>query len=374
MRRTTALIAGGGPAGTSAAIALARAGHRPLLIERNRETGDALCGGFLSWRTLAALERLGIDPASLGGHPVARLRIVTARATGEAPLPSGAIGVSRRRLDGALMAHAERLGVPIERGIAIRSAEPDLIELADGASIACDSLFLATGKHDCRGLPRPRAAGDPALGLRRRIAPAAGLSRLIGDAIELHLFRGGYAGLMLQEDGSANLCMAVRKSRLAEAGGDPDALLAALAADSPALGDRLAYAQGACPIDAVGSVPYGWRARDATAGLFRLGDQAAVIPSLAGEGVGIALASGLSAAAHWLRDGPSGAIRFQPAFAAATARPVRMAAALATIAGSRPGRRAAPGLVAALPGLAALLAHATRIAAGPLTASDGGTR
>jgi flavin-dependent dehydrogenase len=365
MRRTAALIAGGGPAGTSAAIALAQAGHKALLIERDRETGDALCGGFLSWRTLETLDRLGIDRAALGGHPISRVRILTSDASGEAPLPDGAIGVSRRRLDGALMAHAEAIGVPIERGIAIRSAEAGSVELADGTAIECDSLFLATGKHDCRGLPRPRPGGDPALGLRRRIAPAAGLSRLIGDAIELHLFRGGYAGLMLQEDGSANLCMAVRKSRLTEAGGDPETLLAALAADSPALGERLAFARGSNPIDAVGSVPYGWRARETVPGVFRLGDQAAVIPSLAGEGVGIALASGLAAAAHWLREGASGATRFQPAFAAATARPVRIAALLAAAAGSGAGRHAAPGLIAALPGLTALFARATRITADP---------
>src|SRR5262249_11943500 len=60
MRRTAALILGGGPAGAAAAIRLAEQGLRPLVIERNRETGDALCGGFLSWRTLESLARLGV--------------------------------------------------------------------------------------------------------------------------------------------------------------------------------------------------------------------------------------------------------------------------------------------------------------------------
>lgn len=363
MRRTTALIAGGGPAGAAAAIALAHAGHAPLVIERNRETGDALCGGFLSWRTLDTLDRLGIDRAVLGGHPISRVRILTANAGGEASLPGGAIGVSRHRLDGMLLARAEAAGATVERGVAIRFAEPGTVELADGGTIDCDALFLATGKHDCRGLPRPRPGKDPALGLRRRIAPAPGLHHLIGDAIELHLFRGGYAGLMLQEDGSANLCMAVRKSRLAEAGGDPGALIAALAADSPALGERLAFADDSATIDAIGSVPYGWRARDTDAGIFRLGDQGAVIPSLAGEGVGIALASGLLATEHWQRSGAVGAERFQAAFAALTARPVRTASLLAALAGTATGRRAAPRLIARLPVLAAMLAHATRIGA-----------
>ncbi len=60
------LIVGGGPAGTAAAIALALGGERPLLLERQREVGDALCGGFLSWRTLEALARLGVESDALG--------------------------------------------------------------------------------------------------------------------------------------------------------------------------------------------------------------------------------------------------------------------------------------------------------------------
>ncbi|MBM3928865.1 MAG: FAD-binding protein, partial [Sphingomonadales bacterium] len=53
MRRPGALILGGGPAGAAAAIALAGHGIRAAILERTREQADALCGGFLSWRTLA---------------------------------------------------------------------------------------------------------------------------------------------------------------------------------------------------------------------------------------------------------------------------------------------------------------------------------
>ncbi|MBY8824629.1 NAD(P)/FAD-dependent oxidoreductase [Sphingomonas colocasiae] len=374
MRRTAALIAGGGPAGAATAIMLARAGHAALVIERHRETGDALCGGFLSWRTRDTLDRLGIDRTTLSGHAIARVRVFANGRTGEARLPGEAIGVSRRRLDGMLLARAEAMGGAIERGVAIRSAAPGSVELADGATIACEALFLATGKHDCRGLARPRPQGDPALGLRRRIAPAPQLSRLVGDAIELHLFRGGYAGLLLQEDGSANLCMAVRKSRLAEAGGDPERLMVMLAAESPALAERLAHAGGTAAFDAIGSVPYGWRARDTEPGIFRLGDQAAVIPSLAGEGVGIALTSGMMAAAHWLREGAANSADFQRILATRTARPVRIAGLVAAAADTRIGRPAGPIAIAVMPGLAALLAYATRIAAAPLTARADGTR
>src|SRR3546814_3428315 len=88
----------------------------------------------------------------------------------------------------------------------------------------------------------------------------------------------------LQEDGSGNLCLAVRKSWLDEAGGDPIALLRALGGALPHLGERLAHADWSQAVDAIGHVPYGWRTAESAPALFRLGDQAGVIPSLAGEG------------------------------------------------------------------------------------------
>ncbi|TCP35750.1 FAD-dependent monooxygenase [Sphingomonas sp. BK235] len=329
MRRAP-LILGGGPAGAAAAITLARAGTPPLVLERTRATGDALCGGFLSWRTLAALERLGVDPAALGDGVVRRVRLFAAGRTIEAPLPAPARGVSRRRLDAVLLAHAESLGAAVERGVAVRAVEADALRTADGARLEGAALFLASGKHDVRGAARtPSRPRDPAIGLRTRRAGSRALDRLVGDAIELHLFRGGYAGVVRQEDGSTNICLALRRSRLGAAG-DPARLLATLAHEAPALGERLGDAAGA--IEAIANVPYGWRARAGRAGTFRLGDQAAVIPSLAGEGMGIALASGASAARAWLDGGAAAAPAWQAAFARRAARPLAVAGAVRTLA------------------------------------------
>ncbi|HEX8513535.1 MAG TPA: FAD-dependent monooxygenase, partial [Allosphingosinicella sp.] len=76
MRRTAALIVGGGPAGSAAAIALARAGVEAELVERTEGPHDTVCGGFLGWDSLAALDRLGLDPAALGARPIRRLRLI----------------------------------------------------------------------------------------------------------------------------------------------------------------------------------------------------------------------------------------------------------------------------------------------------------
>lgn len=359
----TPLIVGGGPAGSAAAVALARGGVRATLLERTRETGDALCGGFLSWRTLETLAALGIEPDALNPARIVRARVFAggSRAV-EAPLPFAALVVSRHRLDTVLLRTAERAGAGVERGVGVRSAGGVAVRLADGASLTGDALFLATGKHELRGLARPAGAAgdDPALGLRVRLRLSARLAAACRDAIELHLFDRGYAGLVVQEDGSANLCLAVRRSRFHEAGATPDALLAAIGQELPAFADRLACRDGS-RADAVANVPYGWRATTGCEALFRLGDQAGVIPSLAGEGMGIAVASGASAAGAYLAGGPRGAARWQPRFAAATRRPILLAGLLRDLAESRTARPALPWLARA--GLLGMAARATRLSA-----------
>ena len=356
------LIVGGGPAGAAAAITLARAGQKPLLIERSRETGDALCGGFLSWRTLETLAKLGVEADVLNPSPTTRVRLFAGGREAEAPLPRPARSVSRRKLDTVLLAVAETAGAAIERGVAVRAIE-DAVRLDDGADLRPDALFLASGKHDVRGLARPAEArgSDPTLGLRVRLAAAPGLARLVGDGIELHMFDRGYAGVALQEDGSANLCMAVHRSRLSEAG-DPANLLVALGEQCPALGERLAWRSGGETIDAIANVPYGWRVRGGRAGLFRLGDQAGVIPSLAGEGMGIALASGVAAAAAWGEGGPAASAKWQVRFAREIARPIRVASLIAGLGERRASAGALVAVARLAPSLVDWAARLTRVA------------
>ncbi len=348
MRRQDPLIIGAGPAGCAAAITLAQGGARPLIVERHHETGDALCGGFISWQTIRRLENLGVD---VRGHRINRLRLFAGGHTAEAPLPEPGFGLSRNVMDQALIKAAQAAGAGLERGVTIRHRD----EVASHAP----ALFLATGKYDLKGMERPRNATDPTLGLRVRLPSTPTLSRLIADSIELHLFDRGYAGVELQEDGSANICLAVRKSRLAEAGRDPAALLFQLAQEHPQLGERLAGFSAQLPLDAIAAVPYGWRQTHDPQGVYRLGDQCAVIPSLAGEGNGIALASGVSAARAYLAgQSPAG---WQHHFAGATRRPVGLATLLWHLAEHPTPQKLAVRLLGALPFWAGQLARATRI-------------
>ncbi|NIJ38763.1 flavin-dependent dehydrogenase [Sphingopyxis panaciterrae] len=364
MKDPDAIVIGAGPAGAAAAIGLAGAGAKTLLLERARETGDALCGGFLSWRSLARLEALGIDRPALGGQPVRCVRLFAGSRRSETGLPHMAMAVSRRRLDTTLQAAAATAGATLERGIHATAIGDGRVQTRDGAMLAAPSLFLASGKHGFRGFPRepaPWQRRDPVIGLRLRLPAHPALARLIGDAVELHLFDRGYAGLVRQEDGSGNLCLAVHKSRLDEAGGHPAALLGALGDALPALGERLAYAEWTQGVDAIGHVPYGWRTAETAPGLFRLGDQAGVIPSLAGEGMGLAVASAEAAVAAWRRGGPGAAPDFQERLARRMARPFALANLVWRLGENAGLAGGLTSLAAALPSMVRLVSRATRV-------------
>jgi menaquinone-9 beta-reductase len=350
VRRTAALIVGGGPAGASAAIALARSGAMPVLIERSPGERDIVCGGFLGWDAIASLKRLGLDPASLGARPIHRLRLVAGTRIVETALPRPAAGLSRKRLDATLLAMAEEAGAAVLRGRAARAIEDGQVRLDDGEEMAAEAVFLATGKHELRGMARETGARPLSVGLRAAVPPPPDLA----GTIELHLYDGGYAGLLLQEDGTANLCLSVAQARMVDG---RDAFLAALMEEAPLLAERIG---GLVPEswDAIAGVPYGWRARATAPGLFRVGDQAAVIASLAGDGIAVALASGM-AAAHACLHG-DGAEAYQRDFAKRARRPVGIAETLRHMAEAPLRRRLMLGL-AGVPGLAKAAARLTRI-------------
>ncbi len=368
MRRTAALIVGGGPAGSAAAIMLARGGVAATLIERTRGAHDVVCGGFLGWDALAVLRQLGLDVEALGARPIHKLRLVTAERQVETLLPKPAVGLSRRTLDAALLAAAASAGVNIMRGHAVRAADAEAlsVRLHDDTELRTNALFLATGKHELRGLARPLAGRvePPAVGLRKVLPSSAGLENALAGVIELHLFEGGYAGLLVQEDGTTNLCLSISKDRISRARG-VQRLMAQVGMEMPLLGARLdagkVLGQSLEDWQAIAGVPYGWRTCTTSPGVFRLGDQSAVISSLAGDGIAIALTSGVEAAAALHRDGPAGSTVFQAAFARRAAFPLRSADFLRKAMKTERSRLVMMRL-ASVPQLARLAATLTRIA------------
>ncbi len=340
------LIIGGGLAGGAAAAALAAAGAKPLLLERQAEPHDKICGEFLSVEAGATLARLGLDVTRLGGAPIDRVEIWSGRRRVAARLPFMATGISRRVLDAALLDHAAALGADIQRGV---TGKPP----ANGITL------LASGKHDQPGLPRDRAGTiDDLVGFKMFFhAPA--LARRLAGTVAVVFFDGGYAGLQPVEGGRLNLCLLVEATHY-KALGDWPALLALLLAE-PGLA---ALADATPLLDkplTISRVPYGFIAPPATDGLWRLGDQAAVIPSFCGDGMAIAVHSGALAARMQLAG--ASVTQFQAQLARDVAGQVRLATHLQRLS-RQPWARLAMLLgLGAVPGAVGLLARATRVQA-----------
>jgi flavin-dependent dehydrogenase len=282
------VVIGGGLAGAAMATHLARAGRDVVLLERERGAHDKVCGEFLSWEAQADLARLGLDLAGLGAVPIERVAVARGARWASTPLGFRALSLSRRVLDEALLSRAAAAGAEVRRGVratALAREGGTWAATAEGETLRAREAVLATGKHDLRGWRRPPGPQNDLLGFKTywRLANAG-----LDGMVELHLFPGGYAGLQMVEGARANLCLVVRRATFASLGARWEALLAHLLAACPALRARLDGAEACARPLAIAAIPYGLLHEDAR-GPWRLGDQAAVIPSFTGEGMSLAL-------------------------------------------------------------------------------------
>src|SRR5690606_21370794 len=145
-----------------------------------------------------------------------------------------------------------------------------------------EHLFMATGKRNVRGVRR-RAPMRHWIGFKRHIPLASSFAE---QKVILVPFSSGYLGVQPVAPGLGTLCLAARYEKPPPIGEiwkqimRENPLLARLGADGNAPPRPLAIAE----------VPYGFlRAR--STGPFWLGDQAAVVPSFTGTGIGVALRS-----------------------------------------------------------------------------------
>src|SRR4051812_31171022 len=113
---TRALVIGAGPAGSIAAICLARRGVGVTLIEQHRFPRDKVCGECLSSTGMDVLTRLGLADKIIGAGAV---ELNTTALYGRArewavlPMPRAMWGLTRRRLDELLLQSAGRTGATI---------------------------------------------------------------------------------------------------------------------------------------------------------------------------------------------------------------------------------------------------------------------
>jgi flavin-dependent dehydrogenase len=360
MAVSCALVIGGGPAGGVLAAHLARYGRRVILAERSAGPHDKVCGEFLSEEAARMLHEVGIDLAALGAPQISAVRLHGGSRNLAVELPFRAYSLSRRILDEAILASAFSFGAELRRATYVRSLERRgsawLARTADGHSLRADSAFLATGKHELRGWRRPTSSND-LIGFKLHLRLADDQVAQLKSYVELFLFRGGYAGLTLVDNNIANLCLVVTRRVFARLGGW--AVLFDSMCDMSALGQRLAGSRSLTtrPL-AISAIPYGHVQSDSE-GIWRLGDQAAVIPSFCGEGIAIAVQSAVLAAKYYVAG--KSAEDFQQFFAQRIRAHVKLTTLLSPMLMHRPCQALAMMIATLAPKLVCQIALISRV-------------
>lgn len=145
------LVIGAGPAGTAAAISLARAGREVVLIDKASFPRDKCCGDGLTTLALRLLDELGLEPASVAGWcdvDEAVLRSPSGRSV-TLRLPQGrgryAAVAPRLELDQALVDLARAAGVKVHDGHGFESfvAADD----ARSVSVSVSGLGVVTSRY-----------------------------------------------------------------------------------------------------------------------------------------------------------------------------------------------------------------------------------
>ena len=298
-----AIVAGAGPAGSTAAALLAERGLRVLVVDRAIFPRDKMCGEYLGAGCVQLLAGFGVELPDT--HPIRAMRVTAPDGTVfNAPYPEGRSGLAIRRsqLDALLLENARRKGAACLEGFRV-----ERLLLKDGKVQGVEGRlhggeekqFLARivigaeGRNSVvarhLGLFRwNRSHRRTALGLHYEgVLPINGFA-------EVFLGAGLYGILNPLGAGAANLSLVVDyDSSLSK--DHAGAYFAEALGRLPALQERVAQARPLEEVKVLGPMAH-HAARASADGALLAGDAAGFYDPFTGEGVYMALISaGLAA-------------------------------------------------------------------------------
>ncbi len=291
-----AIVIGAGPAGSLAALGLARRGHAVLLVERESWPRHKTCGGCISGSAIAALNTFGLSdlPRTLEAVPLQRLDLrihgVNARVDWR-----GGLALSRRSLDEGLVQAATRAGVqflpktrasvreatPIGRVVALHDSSGRERLIQGRVVVAADGIGGSSAPNDAPvewTLARRNLVGVGAVAPSAESSLASHCLRMIAD-------RQGYVGMVRVEGDAICIAAALTPASIRQAGGVDARVREMLAAASvEAISTEMRWK---------GSPQLTRRRRTVAAErLLFAGDASSYVEPLTGEGIGWSMWSG----------------------------------------------------------------------------------
>lgn len=297
-------IIGAGPAGSSCATMLARAGVRVLLLDKSRFPREKICGDCINPKAWSLFRILGVEDKihALEIPPVTGVRVHDSfHSTLEVKIPNLAVpffAIGRREMDALLVNHAAEHGVQVQQGVKIKSIIWDrkwVIASSAGRTTA-EYLVGADGRNSfvarllgakflCSG-----RAGDR-VGLQWH----ASYQRQIATSVEMFLFESGYCGVVNLDGGRSNVALVTGTDRVTSLRRDFDGFLERTIWTSRAARRRLDS------LDPSGAIAAAVPVSPMTAMInhpraFLAGDARQTVEPFTGEGVYFALQDGIETA------------------------------------------------------------------------------
>ncbi len=313
------IIAGGGPAGASAAIELASNGARVLLVEEKKFPRAKLCGEFISPECLTHFKRLGVlDQMTSAGGTALSETVFYSRRGHSVAVPSEwfgsgptALGLSRSEMDRKLLDRAKDAGVlvlenahasgPIRecgsvQGIRVKTVA-GVDEYLSLVTIDATGRARALARHlDHQvakgGMEGTKKTKPPFVAFKAHLEAA----RVAEGACEIYFYSGGYGGLSGVEGGASNLCFIVSADDVRRHGSDPEVVMREVVMKNARANYTLANARARTHWLSVSLDSFGPRTLTPAGGLLTIGDAAAFIDPFTGSGMLMALESGQVAA------------------------------------------------------------------------------
>lgn len=277
------VIAGGGPAGSAAAITAARKGARVLLLEKGRFPRHKVCGEFVSPESLRLLKTLLGSDVFVNLPQITSARIfVDGRELTIAVSPP-ARSIPRYDLDASLLNAAKEAGATVREDTSVRLVLPGKLftVTVEAATLKAKAVINASGRWS--QLTRFKAADtEKWIALKAHFAEAAP-----PPSVDLYFFPGGYCGVQPVSDNAVNACAMVRA--------DCATSLQHVFALHPALWRRSRDWEQQFATVSTSALHFRKPQTD-DRGMLLAGDSAGFIDPFVGDGISLALHSGVLAA------------------------------------------------------------------------------
>ncbi len=297
-------IVGGGLAGLSLSIQLAKLGHQVVLFEKEQYPFHKVCGEYISLESWDFLLGLGIDLEKIKPPIISELQVSGVNGKiSEHKLPLGGFGISRYKLDYCLAQLARAAGVIVQENTKVNQISFDGSVFHVESSRQQYKAKVACGTFGKRSNIDVRWQRQFVVAAKNKLNNYVAVKYHIKTnfppgVIALHNFDNGYCGIVKIEDDKFCLCYLTTAANLQRCNGSVKELERAILCQNPHLqtifsDSEFLYKE---PL-AISQVSFD-KKEQVENHVLMVGDAAGMITPLCGNGMSMALHGSKLAAAQ----------------------------------------------------------------------------